>query len=597
VVTDVPNLLGESHARSHQVEFYEREAVLVQTVTGFVGSALRDGDAVIVIGTAAHRREFEAAFEASGIDVSAANGRYRVLDAAELLQKVIVDGTPDAEGFRETIGALLGRAAADGRAVQIFGEMGALLWDVGDIASTIALEDLWNDLGVSHRFAKMCAYPLRAFGDEANAAAFERICEQHSTVIPGESYPLDGSADEHRRAVARLQREGGALRAALARLRAEREIIDKLAQGDALSGLAKSRTSHQLDTAEHVARLGTWEWLPTTDAQVWSDNLYRIFGVEPGEITPTHEYVLERTHPDDRERVAKYVELSLLIPQPPPLEYRIRQPAGDVRYLRSTITNIDIGPEGSRQMVGIVQDVSDQHIAVREIAAHVAVSGALIDWYSFQDGATHLLNDLGTACEFAVGALWLPDGDRLAAELLWSDSALEEITGFEEMTLALRLPRGASLPGLAWQSKRPETLINVGDERGFRRHEVALAAGLHGAVAFPALIADEVLAVLEFYSRDQDHIDRLRPTLAAIGSELGEFFSRRRGDLAPPRLTPRELQILQLAASGNAAPQIAESLSISVSTVKTHMDNIYRKLQVSDRAAAVASAMRLGVIH
>jgi DNA-binding CsgD family transcriptional regulator len=306
---------------------------------------------------------------------------------------------------------------------------------------------------------------------------------------------------------------------------------------------------------------------------------------------------LDRTHPDDRERVAKYVELSVLVPRPPPIDYRIRQPGGDVRYLRSTITNIDTGPEGARQIVGMVQDVSDQRIASRELAAHVAVSAALIDWSSFQDGATHLLNDLGTACEFAVGALWLPHGDLLVAELMWSGSAVEEISGFEAMTFALRLPRGASLPGLAWQSKRPETIADVSDEPGFRRHEVALAAGLHGAVAFPALVADEVLAVLEFYSRDQDHVDRLRPTLAAIGSELGEFFSRRRGELTSPQLTPRELQILQLAALGNAAPQIAESLSISGSTVKTHMDNIYRKLEVSDRAAAVATAMRLGVIH
>jgi DNA-binding CsgD family transcriptional regulator len=306
---------------------------------------------------------------------------------------------------------------------------------------------------------------------------------------------------------------------------------------------------------------------------------------------------LDRTHPDDRERVAKYVELSVLVPRPPPIDYRIRQPGGDVRYLRSTITNIDTGPEGARQIVGMVQDVSDQRIASRELAAHVAVSAALIDWDGFQDGAIHLLNDLGTACEFTVGALWLPHGDLLAAELMWSESALPEMSGFESMTLALRLARGASLPGLAWRSRRPETIVDVSDEPGFRRHEVALAAGLRGAVAFPALVADEVLAVLEFYSRDQDHIDRLRPTLAAIGAELGEFFSRRRGDLAPPRLTPRELQILQLAALGNAAPQVAGSLFISISTVKTHMDNIYRKLHVSDRAAAVATAMRLGVIH
>jgi DNA-binding CsgD family transcriptional regulator/PAS domain-containing protein len=593
----LPVSLGEGQARSHQVAFYESVGFLVETVSGFVGSALHDGDAAIVIATATHRRVFEAALDASGIDLSTVVGRYLALDAAELLEKFMVDGAPDAERFREAVRALVERPAAEGRQVQVFGEMGVLLCDAGDVASTVALEELWNGLGVTCQLARLCAYPLRAFASEARAAAFERICEQHTAVIPTESYPLCDSAAERQRAVARLQQESGALRADLARLRAEREIMDELAHGDALIGLAKNRTSHQLDTAERVGRLGTWEWLPVTGAQVWSNNLYRIFGVEPGETTPTREYILERAHPDDRERVAKYFELSVLVPRPPPIEYRIRHPTGDVRYLRSTITNIDTGPEGARQIVGMVQDVSDQRIASRELAAHVAVSAALIDWDSFQDGAIHLLNDLGTACEFAVGALWLPHGDLLAAELMWSESALEEIGGFESMTHALRLARGASLPGLAWQSRRPETIVDVSDEPSFRRHEVALAAGLHGAVAFPALVADEVLAVLEFYSRDQDHIDRLRPTLAAIGAELGEFFSRRRGDLAPPRLTPRDLQVLQLAALGNAAPQIAESLSISVSTVKTHMDNIYRKLRVSDRAAAVATAMRLGVIH
>jgi DNA-binding CsgD family transcriptional regulator/PAS domain-containing protein len=589
--------LDERHARSHQVEFYETEEFLVDTVSEFVDSSLRRGDAAIVIATPTHRRAFEAAFDALGIDVFAAVDRYLAVDAAELLQKFMVDGAPDPERFHQTLHALIERPAVDGRQVQIFGEMGVLLWDAGDVTSTIALEDLWNRLDVTCQLARLCAYPLRAFASAASAAAFERICEQHTAVIPTESYPLCGSTDARQRAVARLQQEGGVLRAELARVRAEREITDELAHGDALIGLAKNRTFHQLDTAERVARLGTWEWLPVTGAQVWSNNLYRIFGVEPGEITPTREYMLERTHPDDRERVAKYVELSVLVPRPPPIEYRIRHPGGDVRYLRSTITNIDTGPEGVRQIVGMVQDVSDQRIASRELAAHVAVSAALIDWDSFQDGAIHLLNDLGTACEFAVGALWLPHGDLLAAQLMWSQPALEEISAFESMTLALQLARGASLPGLAWQSRRPETIVDVSDEPGFRRHEVARAAGLHGAVAFPALVADEVLAVLEFYSRDQDHIDRLRPTLAAIGTELGKFFSRRRGDLAPPRLTPRELQILQLAALGNAAPQIAESLFIGVSTVKTHMDSIYRKLDVSDRAAAVAAAMRLGVIH
>jgi DNA-binding NarL/FixJ family response regulator len=61
-------------------------------------------------------------------------------------------------------------------------------------------------------------------------------------------------------------------------------------------------------------------------------------------------------------------------------------------------------------------------------------------------------------------------------------------------------------------------------------------------------------------------------------------------------LTPRELQVLELAAEGNNGPMIAEQLVLSAATVRTHFENIYAKLGVRDRAAAVAKAMRLGLI-
>ena len=61
-------------------------------------------------------------------------------------------------------------------------------------------------------------------------------------------------------------------------------------------------------------------------------------------------------------------------------------------------------------------------------------------------------------------------------------------------------------------------------------------------------------------------------------------------------LTPRELDVLQLAAQGLSGPQIADQLVVSVETVKTHFVNVYAKLGVRDRAAAVAMGMRLGLI-
>jgi DNA-binding CsgD family transcriptional regulator len=67
------------------------------------------------------------------------------------------------------------------------------------------------------------------------------------------------------------------------------------------------------------------------------------------------------------------------------------------------------------------------------------------------------------------------------------------------------------------------------------------------------------------------------------------------GTLAAP-LTPRELEILELAAGGCNGPMIAAQLVVSAATVRTHFEHIYEKLEVRDRAAAVAKAMRLGLI-
>ena len=61
-------------------------------------------------------------------------------------------------------------------------------------------------------------------------------------------------------------------------------------------------------------------------------------------------------------------------------------------------------------------------------------------------------------------------------------------------------------------------------------------------------------------------------------------------------LTPRERDVLQLAADGLSTPTIAQHLSVSRATVRTHFGNIYLKLDVRSRAGAVAKGMRLGLI-
>ncbi|GAA2658382.1 response regulator transcription factor [Streptomyces lunalinharesii] len=72
---------------------------------------------------------------------------------------------------------------------------------------------------------------------------------------------------------------------------------------------------------------------------------------------------------------------------------------------------------------------------------------------------------------------------------------------------------------------------------------------------------------------------------------------RLRADRDPAVLSERERQVLHGFADGKSIPQLAEELFLGASTVKTHTQRLYEKLGVSDRAAAVAEAMRRGLLE
>jgi len=99
-------------------------------------------------------------------------------------------------------------------------------------------------------------------------------------------------------------------------------------------------------------------------------------------------------------------------------------------------------------------------------------------------------------------------------------------------------------------------------------------------------IVDAVLAC----ARGEDIVP---PELAA--GLVSEIRLRRHSDR--PALTPREAEILRLIAAGKSLPEISKELYLGLTTVKTHVQHLYDKLGVSDRAAAVASAMRRGLLE
>ena len=573
------------YGQDHLVEYYVTDEFLVDTVAAFSGDGLRDGGAAIFVATAPHRAAFEAALRSSGVDVAAAvaAGQYLAFDAAELLAEFMLDGAPDPGRFRATVGPVIERAARGRGGVRIFSEMVALLWEIGDVASVLALEALWNDLAEEHAFTLLWAYPTRAFADTPSATAFARICEQHSTVIPAEDYSLPGSAGEQERVVARLQQQNSGLRADIAQLRRDRSATD----GD---------DAGQLDRAERAAGMGSWQWTPQTGELSWSANYYRMLGLAPDSIAPSKEAILKLVHPADADRMAAAgLDAMSADGDIRTTDYRIVRADGLLRHHRAIVSVARADGEDERH-TGLVQDVTAETQAARKLDGRAVVSKVLDEWHTLPQGAEALLSEFARAMDLCLGVLWIPHREVLLAKAIWhaDDPRLARIAA---ITHDLLPGRGAPALGDAWQSRQPiisnEPAVGATGPRATAIRD----AGIQAVLAIPTVAFDETLAVMEFFSCE--HVAptaQLQQSLTAVGHEIGQFLSRRRGQLVAPVLSPRETQVLQLAANAISAADIAQQLHLSPSTVKRHFEKAYAKLAVSDRAGAVAKALRQGLI-
>jgi two-component system nitrate/nitrite response regulator NarL len=118
----------------------------------------------------------------------------------------------------------------------------------------------------------------------------------------------------------------------------------------------------------------------------------------------------------------------------------------------------------------------------------------------------------------------------------------------------------------------------------------ALQAGASGFLSKDAS-ADSVCGAVEAVARGE----------TVLGPEIQAALAHELRARAPveerPLLSAREREILVLTAEGLTSPDIGKRLHLSPATVKTHLQNTYEKLGVSDRAAAVAEGMRRGLLE
>jgi len=225
--------LGDGGGRhSHTVQFYADGQFLLDELTRFIGNALLAGDAAVIIATKEHREGLAQQLHSRGLDVARAieQGRYIALDAAETLRTFMLDHSPDAALFTQIVGSVLERASnavstAEHPHISAFGEMVALLWQQGNPNAAVRLEQLWNDMRHMYPMSLHCGYPMSVFDQETHGNLFLRTCEEHSHVIPVESYTSLVNDEQRLRSISFLQQKAQALETEMAERKKVEEAL------------------------------------------------------------------------------------------------------------------------------------------------------------------------------------------------------------------------------------------------------------------------------------------------------------------------------------------------------------------------------------
>ena len=186
------HLLAHAAPCDHIVHLYQDQDFLNRVVCRFAAAALANGEGVILVPTLAHWDAFRPRLVAEGVDVKGAQerGQLTVVDANDLLPRFMQHAMPDGPMFLGLAGEIIARTRAAGRYTNVrwWGEMVNVLWERGDVAASMNLEDLFDQVSREQNVAVFCSFLMDNFNGDVHTRMLPRLGDNHSHLIPVEDY-------------------------------------------------------------------------------------------------------------------------------------------------------------------------------------------------------------------------------------------------------------------------------------------------------------------------------------------------------------------------------------------------------------------------
>jgi PAS domain S-box-containing protein len=205
-------------------------------------------------------------------------------------------------------------------------------------------------------------------------------------------------------------------------------------------------SEQRLSRAQEIAHLGSWELDLENNRLTWSDEAYRIFGLQPQEFAATYEAFLEVVHPDDREAVDIAYSNSLRDGSDGyEIEHRlVKRASGEIRIIHEKCEHFRDESGRITRSAGMVHDITERkqveaalraahdelELRVRERTKELAVANReLLEEIAERKEAERQLRIQTTAMEAAAYGILITDPK---GEILWMNPALTRMTGYTE---------------------------------------------------------------------------------------------------------------------------------------------------------------------
>jgi PAS domain S-box-containing protein len=233
------------------------------------------------------------------------------------------------------------------------------------------------------------------------------------------------------------------------------------------------------------------------------------------------------------------------------------------------------GPDGTRLGIGaIVEDVTESRRDEQRVELHHTVTRLLADAESVEAAIAAVLEAIGETLDWDVGCYW-PAVDPDRARTIWVREGFNA-EGFVATTKRLDLAP-ETLPGRVAASQRAAWIDDLASA-SLPRASIAAAEGLTSGVAFPILTDAGVSGVVDLFARERHARDEAAEALLrALGSQLGQFVERKRG----------EDERLQLLLREQAARAEAEAAATTLRRLERITDVVLTHLELGDLLTAL----------